>query len=142
MYTVTYQHLVSYSLTNIYRIWNLLANKVISTRNVIFNEEELFSSNIEAIKADYLYVRLDELQQLLLTIEELDLVNLQPSAIEEDNEVYLHNIEAKEEAKEEAEEAEEEEAQLEEFPYTSSRFEPYPTPSLSPEAALLAGAIQ
>jgi len=98
---------------------------------VVFNEEELFSSNIEALKANYLYIRLDKLQQLLSTIEKSDSANLQPSTIEEDNKVYLHT---EEEAKEEA--------QPEEFLYTSSRFEPYPTPSLSPEAALLARAIQ
>ena len=105
---------------------------------MVFNEE-LFSSNIEALKADYLHVRLDELQQLLSTIEESDSANLQPSAIEEDNKVYLYT---KEEAEEEAKEEAEEEAQPEEFPYISSRFKPYPTPSLLPEAVLLAGAIQ
>ena len=58
-------YLVGYSSTNIYRIWNPLANKVISTRDVIFNEEELFSGNIEALKTDCINIRLDELQRLL-----------------------------------------------------------------------------
>ena len=60
---------------------------------------------------------------------------LQPFIIQEDEEVYLVKEEAEEEAEEEAGE------ELEEFLYSCSRFEPYPTPSLLLAAALLAGAI-
>jgi len=63
-------YLVGYSLTNIHRIWNPLANKVISTRDVVFDEGEVFSGNIEALKNDCLYIRLEEIQQLLRTVQE------------------------------------------------------------------------
>lgn len=129
-------YLVGYSSTNIYRIWNPLANKVFSTRDVIFNEEEIFSGNIEALKSDCLHIQLDELQLLLSTVEEPepDPEQLQPSAIQEDEEVY---------STEEDEEGEaEEEAESTIYAYDCARFEPYPTPTQSPEAALLAGTIQ
>jgi len=42
-------------------IWNPLANKIINIKDVIFNEEELFSGNIKALKADCLHVQLDKL---------------------------------------------------------------------------------
>lgn len=132
-------YLVGNNSTNIYRVWNPLANRIVSTRDVIFNEEELFTGDIEALKADCLHVRLDELQQLLTAVEEPELEQLQPSAIKEDSEVY--SVDTEDDAEVEGEEARNE-AQQEEFPYTCTRFEPYPTPSLFPEAALLAGAIQ
>ncbi|RBQ87196.1 hypothetical protein VDGD_20713 [Verticillium dahliae] len=39
-------YLIGYNSTNIYRIWNPLTNKVISTRDVTFNEKETFSGDI------------------------------------------------------------------------------------------------
>jgi len=39
-------YLVGYSLSNIYRIWNPITNRVISTRDVVFNEKEIFNGDI------------------------------------------------------------------------------------------------
>ena len=89
------------------------------------------------MKDDCLHVRLDELQQLLSNIEEPEIEDLQPSAVTEDEEVYSAEIVAEEQADEE----EAEDIHQEEYPYTCARFEPYPTPSLSPEAGLLAGLL-
>ena len=136
-------YLVGYSSTSIYRIWNPLTNKIINTRDVVFNEAEPFDGNIEALKRDCLHVRLDELQQLLLTIAEPEVENLQPSAVTEDEEVYSADTIAEGEVEGEVEEETGEQAQPEpeKHPYTDARFEPYPTPSLSPEAGLLAGLL-
>ena len=121
-------YLVGYSSTNIYRIWNPLANKVISTRDVVFDEGEVFSGNIEALKNDCLHIRLEEIQQLLRTVQEPEQEPTRPSAIEEDSEAYTADTE--------------DEDLQEDLPYTEARFEPYPTPSQSPEATLLSGTIQ
>ena len=58
-------YLVGYSSTNIYRIWVPLLNRIISTRDVIFNEEERFTGNLEALKNDVREVDLEELAKLL-----------------------------------------------------------------------------
>jgi hypothetical protein len=51
-------YLVGYNSTNIYRVWNPLTNKVISTRDVIFNEKETFSGDIQHLR--------DDLRELML----------------------------------------------------------------------------
>jgi hypothetical protein len=38
--------------TNIYRVWNPLTNKVISTRDMIFNGKETFSGDIQRLRDD------------------------------------------------------------------------------------------
>lgn len=133
-------YLVGYSSTNIYRIWNPQTNKVINTRDVTFNEDEIFKGDIEALKNDGLHIQLNELQRLLTTIEEPDLENQLPSGIVEDSEVQPTFIETYEEAVDTEEAVETE--QVENNLYTCLRFEPYPTPSLSPAAALLVTSIQ
>ena len=54
-------YLVGYTSSNIYRIWVLLLNKVISIRDVIFNEEEVFDGNLDHLKDDVREVDLEEL---------------------------------------------------------------------------------
>jgi hypothetical protein len=61
-------YLVGYNSTNVYRIWNPVLNKVIVTRDVIFNEQETFNGDLEALKDDMLHVRLDELSKSLVLL--------------------------------------------------------------------------
>jgi hypothetical protein len=63
-------YLVGYQSTNIYRIWNPLLGKVISTRDVIFNEEEVFPGSIEGLKDDFLSIKRSDIATLLESIEE------------------------------------------------------------------------
>ena len=42
--------LVRYDSTNVYWIWNSVFNKMIWTRNVIFNEKKIFNDDIEAAR--------------------------------------------------------------------------------------------
>src|SRR5271167_944321 len=57
--------LIGYNSSNIYRIWIPAQNKVISTRDVIFNEDELFSGNVEDLKDDLLHTSTIEFIELI-----------------------------------------------------------------------------
>jgi hypothetical protein len=63
-------YLVGYQSTNIYRIWNPITGKVISTRDVIFNEDGQFNGDVNHLKDDLLQVSKDNLIQLLNQVEE------------------------------------------------------------------------
>ena len=43
---------MKYLLTNLYRIWIPLYNKIIITKDVYFNEEKIFDGNIKIFKCD------------------------------------------------------------------------------------------
>jgi hypothetical protein len=60
--------LIGYSSSNIYRIWVPAQNKVISTRDVIFNEDEFFSGDIKDLKDDLLHTSTAEFAKLLESI--------------------------------------------------------------------------
>ena len=60
-------YLVGYDSTNIYRIWNPALNKVFRTRDVIFNEDEIYEGKEESPE-----IGLTELEELINTIEEPD----------------------------------------------------------------------
>ena len=62
--------LVGYDSTNNYRIWNPILNKVISTRDVIFDEDSTFSGDISQLKDDLLHVNVDELATLLTRLDQ------------------------------------------------------------------------
>jgi hypothetical protein len=62
--------LVGYQSTNIYRIWNPQTGRVISTRDVIFNEDERFNGNVDQLKDDLLHIGKEELIDLLDQVEE------------------------------------------------------------------------
>ena len=57
--------MVGYRSLNIYRVWILSLNKVISTRDVIFNEDELFDGNIQSLRDDLLQVDIENITELL-----------------------------------------------------------------------------
>ncbi|KID81860.1 polyprotein [Metarhizium guizhouense ARSEF 977] len=65
-------YLVGYQSTNIYRIWNPWLGKVISTRDVIFNEDEYFHGDLEQLKDDIRELNREELMNLLQEIKEPD----------------------------------------------------------------------
>jgi hypothetical protein len=62
--------LVGYQSTNIYRIWDPRTGVVVSTRDVIFNEDERFNGDINQLKDDLLYIGRQELIDLLNEVEE------------------------------------------------------------------------
>ena len=57
--------LIGYSSSNIYRVWIPAQNKVISTRDVIFNEDEFFDGNVQSLKDDLLHISMEELAELV-----------------------------------------------------------------------------
>ncbi|EED13613.1 conserved hypothetical protein [Talaromyces stipitatus ATCC 10500] len=62
-------YLVGYNSTNVYRIWNPLTGRIVRARDVIFNEDEVFSGDIQDIKDDLLHVSVEELTILLNKID-------------------------------------------------------------------------
>ena len=104
---------------------------------MVFNEKEIFNRDIQALKDNCLHLQLDELSQLLSTIQ-LHEPEVPRSTILKEEVIDFSILDTDAEQEEEVEEVKKEV----QFPYTCSRFEPYPTPSLSPPAALLAATIQ
>ena len=62
-------YMVGYAATNIYRIWIPHKGKVISVRDVIFNEDAIFDGNIEKLKND---VREASLESIELALKEYE----------------------------------------------------------------------
>ena len=62
-------YLVGYNSTNIYRIWNPTTNRIIATRDVIFDENQLFNGDIQQLKDDLLHVTVEELEAILRSIQ-------------------------------------------------------------------------
>ena len=52
---------MGYTSSNIYRIWVPLLNKVIFTRDVIFNEDEVFDGNLDHLHNAVREVTLEDL---------------------------------------------------------------------------------
>lgn len=57
--------LIGYQSSNTYRIWNPLLNKVVHTRDVIFNEDEVFSGDIAELKDDLRDVSPQDLEAMM-----------------------------------------------------------------------------
>lgn len=55
-------YLVGYRASSIYRVWIPRLNKVITTRDVIFNEEEVFNGDIQSMKDDLLQISEEDFQ--------------------------------------------------------------------------------
>jgi hypothetical protein len=128
-------YLVGYNSTNIYRIWVPLLNKVISTRDVIFNEDELFTGDLEALKDDVREVNLEDFARLLQKValpDDEDLPQREPSTYEDSIVIPFDDWESSDDT----------ENSLHKDPVdTIARFDPYPTPPPTP-AALLSASIQ
>ena len=132
-------YLVGYNSTNVYRIWNPIKNIVISTRDVTFNENETFSGDIQEWKDDLLHISTEELEDLIR-------MSSIPAAAEEEE-----PVQPVQEDLDQSRILEEDEFLVQEptgqndqgkHEYTESYFEPYPTPSSTPPAALLAVSIR
>ena len=63
-------YLVGYDSTNKFRVWNPVVNKVVSTRDVIFDEDSVFDGNLDHLRDDLLRINLDELKDLLDRVDE------------------------------------------------------------------------
>jgi hypothetical protein len=149
--------LVGYDSTNVYRIWNPVLNKVVRTRDVTFNEDELFDGNLDRLKHDLLHVSLDELSYLLTRLDQSSTSDTLPESHPTDSENENSFIEGfsglDEEVADIPESTENEglsisqshipnlEAELINA-FETQKSEPYPTPPPSPAAALLANAIR
>ena len=59
------RYLIGYLLTNLYRIWIPLYNKVIITRDVYFNKEEVFNGSTEILKCDIKNISLKHLVKIV-----------------------------------------------------------------------------
>jgi hypothetical protein len=70
---------MGYDSTNVYRIWNPSIGRIIRARDVVFNENEVFSRDIQDIKDNLLHVSIDELTKLLNKID----IHIQPSEVED-----------------------------------------------------------
>ena len=128
--------LIGYSSSNIYRVWIPAQNKVISTRDVIFNEDEFFDGNVQSLKDDLLHISMEELAELVkkTALPEQEEEDLPETTIEDEPEFMIPTgldmtIETRED--------EELEAQDE-----CHQYESYPTPAPMPPAALLAHSIR
>ena len=149
-------YLIGYNSTNVYRIWNPVTNTVISVRDVIFDENETFSGNTEEWRDDLLHISTQELEALIRAC-------VVPTAAEEEFPVQpmQEDLDEPTTVLEEDEFPVQEDdfpVQEDDFPtqeasgntdqgkygYTDLRFEPYPSPSLSPPPppALLAATIR
>jgi hypothetical protein len=152
-------YLIGYASTNIYRVWIPSQGKVINTRDVIFNENDVLDGTFEQVAESIREVDLEALAQRLQEIaipdpeEELvypgledpnnvrdldddpreeSVGSLQKASINHENEAVGSPPEASmNHANEEGQ-----------GKYTDARFEPFPTPPASPPAAMLAGAIR
>ena len=125
-------YLIGYSSTNIYRIWIPQLNKVISTRDVVFNEEERFTGDLEKLKDDVREVDLEELAKLLQKValpENEQLPERESSTYEDAPVIPLDSDELLDRAEDALE------------PDDTIKFEPYPTLPATPPAALLADLI-
>ena len=126
-------YLIGYSSTNIYRIWIPQLNKVISTRDVVFNEEERFTGDLEKLKDDVREVDLEELAKVLqkgALPENEQLPERESSTYEDAPVIPLDSDEPLDRAEDALE------------PDDTIKFEPYPMLPATLPAALLAGSIQ
>ena len=138
-------YLVGYNSTNVYRIWNPVFNKIVLTRDVVFNEHETFNGSIEALKDDIRELNLEELSRLLqehAVPEEIgkgEEIPVQPTQeeLEEVRDLIEDEIQVQPESNEQSGTD-----QSDKTLYTEAQFIPYPTPAPSPPAAMLAVSIR
>jgi hypothetical protein len=62
-------YLAGYQSSNIYRIWIPSLGKVISTRDVVFNEESVFDGKVENLMDSLMHSTLEEIATLVRAIE-------------------------------------------------------------------------
>ena len=62
------RYLIGYSLTNLYRIWIPLYNKVIIIRDIYFNKKEVFNDNTEIFKYNIKNIFLKHLVKVVRSV--------------------------------------------------------------------------
>jgi hypothetical protein len=60
--------LVGYDSTNVFRIWNPKLGIVVSARDVIFNEDEVFDGDLDKLRNDLATTTIDEIAELLNSV--------------------------------------------------------------------------
>jgi hypothetical protein len=132
--------LVGYTSSNSFRVWNPLHKEVFTTRDVSFNEQQLFDGRTESLRDD---LRQQNLEAIRQRIEELVAIQAQAEqwlsqppdeeadeVIGEDNDdLFGEHSPSNCEAVGKVPESEGA------YEYTTAKFEPLPTPPLSPPAA-------
>ncbi|KJZ72743.1 hypothetical protein HIM_07935 [Hirsutella minnesotensis 3608] len=127
-------YLIGYTSSNVYRVWIPSLNRIISTRDVIFDEDQVFDGTLETLILDVKEADLDELAQTLQRISLPNSTSNQGSQqdsnyFEIDSDAHnVDNLTGTDEA---------------DVPkYVEARFELLPTPPQTPPAALLAASIR
>jgi hypothetical protein len=136
--------LVGYDSTNNYRIWNPKLNKVISTRDVIFDEDALFDGDIKRLQDDLLHINLDVLTTLSTRLdqsESMDIGEIDEPASIDDGPIVFGGFDTIDDEPIEADLAEADSESSKEELSLDNIKNWYPTPELSPPAALLAASI-
>jgi hypothetical protein len=148
--------LIGYSSSNIYRIWVPAQNKVISTRDVIFNEDEFFSGDIKDLKDDLLHTSTAEFAELLESIALPESGLLEPGRLQDAD--ALPETTAEDDAEfiipigldvaldhdsldRDSQDLDSQEQDSQDW-CVQDDFGPYPTPEQTPPVALLAHSIQ
>ena len=62
-------YLVSYNFINIYYVQNLKFNRVIRVRDITFNKDKFYNSDLNSFKDDFLNVIKEEIDELIRTCE-------------------------------------------------------------------------
>jgi hypothetical protein len=148
-------YLVGYSSTNQYRIWVPFLNRVVITRDVIFDERIVFDGDSKTLEKELKALTLDDISNLVQKLS--DDATLQRStttvfndSLEEDewddslgteDEDQVFSEEPHESLKVGDLEGTSESQPAPQGPYTKARFELLPTPPDSPPSALMAAAF-
>jgi hypothetical protein len=137
-------YLVGYRSSNIYRIWIPTMDRVINTRDVIFNEE-VFDGDWKNFQDELLEA---DVQKIAEFIQNHSMAEDEGMTEPDDEDVMetdalpvtdMADVNGNQESKETDATQEDAEKQS---PYIPARFAPYPTPPQSPPSALLAHTIQ
>jgi hypothetical protein len=135
------------------RIWNLVLNKIVRTRDVTFNEDELFDGNLGYLRDNLRHVKLGELSDLLTRLDQSNIPETLLTASDNENPVIGGFNGLDEEIADVPESTENQDLSISQLQlpsletelvnaFAAEKNQPYPTPPLSLPAALLASAVQ
>lgn len=135
-------YLVGYRSSNIYRIWVPSEGKVISTRDVIFDENTTFDGKVDTFKDELRSVDIESIKEWVQIHALPENDDLEEPEAEDALEAQWNHQEDEEVDDERSEQVEEAESEVDRQSYTTAKFEPLPTPPHTPPSALLAQTIQ
>jgi len=122
-------YLVGYRSSNIFRVWVPSMGKVISSRDVIFNEYTIFDGSEKQVMNNLMHSTLEEIESWIRTVE------LPPSPQEQNSET---NTFYEDEAVSDSNSWEGPSTDQPQYNEAGRKRIPYPTPPSTPHAALLA----